>query len=173
MATFHLFVIYAMGLGPVSDLYGGFRARAAGLAHLLVMDAKLRDENTVGRPQLRLIEQVLSLSELCAHLQVTAQTIYDLRSQGRGPRGFRVGRELRLLARPRLLQRWLRALGEDPDTSDDGSDGAAVVARSRRHGARSHGSMSLVRPPRPLPSLTGGAMPSSHQPDDAFSPQRL
>lgn len=41
------------------------------------------------------IDGVLSLSELCAQLQVSAQTIYDLRSQGRGPRGFRVGRELR------------------------------------------------------------------------------
>ena len=108
VATLHLFAIYAMGLGPASDLLGGFRARAAGLAHLLVMDAKLRDENTVGRPQLRLIEQVLSLSELCAHLQVTAQTIYDLRSQGRGPKGFRVGRELRF--RISEVEAWLERM---------------------------------------------------------------
>ena len=40
------------------------------------------------------LDTVLSLSEL-ARLGVTVQTIYDLRSQGRGPRGFRVGRELR------------------------------------------------------------------------------
>ncbi len=38
---------------------------------------------------------VLSLSELASRPQVSVQTIYDLRSQRRGPRGFRVGRELR------------------------------------------------------------------------------
>jgi excisionase family DNA binding protein len=41
------------------------------------------------------IEQILSISELAARLRVSVQTLYDLRSQGRGPRGFRVGRELR------------------------------------------------------------------------------
>jgi excisionase family DNA binding protein len=46
-------------------------------------------------PQLEALEPVLSLSELAARLRVSVQTIYDLRSQGRGPRGFRVGRELR------------------------------------------------------------------------------
>ena len=40
------------------------------------------------------LDTVLSLSEL-ARLGVTVQTIYDLRGRGRGPRGFRVGRELR------------------------------------------------------------------------------
>ena len=41
------------------------------------------------------LDTVLSLSELAARTGVTVHTIYDLRSQGRGPRGFRVGRELR------------------------------------------------------------------------------
>jgi predicted DNA-binding transcriptional regulator AlpA len=59
------------------------------------MDTNTHDEHSAGPPQLTLIEQVLSLSELCAHLGVSVQTMYDLRSQGRGPRGFRVGRELR------------------------------------------------------------------------------
>jgi excisionase family DNA binding protein len=45
-----------------------------------------------------ILEAVLSLSELAARLRVSVQTIYDLRSQGRGPRGFRVGRELRFRA---------------------------------------------------------------------------
>ena len=31
------------------------------------------------------IEPVLSLAELAAHLSVSAQTLYDLRSKGRGP----------------------------------------------------------------------------------------
>jgi hypothetical protein len=38
---------------------------------------------------------VLTLSQLAAQLGVTVKTLYDLRSQGRGPRGFCVGRELR------------------------------------------------------------------------------
>ncbi|MDQ3358192.1 MAG: helix-turn-helix domain-containing protein [Actinomycetota bacterium] len=41
------------------------------------------------------IEQILSISELAARLRISVQTLYDLRRQGRGPRGFRVGRELR------------------------------------------------------------------------------
>ena len=39
-------------------------------------------------------EQAWSLKELAGRLQVNCQTIYDLRSQGRGPTGFRIGREL-------------------------------------------------------------------------------
>lgn len=77
------------------------------------MDTKFRDENTAGRPPLKIVEQVLSLSELCAHLQVTAQTIYDLRSQGRGPRGFRVGRELRF--RISEVEGWLKRMEQDDD----------------------------------------------------------
>jgi excisionase family DNA binding protein len=60
------------------------------------------------RSRLQLVEQVLSLTELCEHLQVSAQTIYDLRSQGRGPRGFRVGRELRF--RISEIEAWLARL---------------------------------------------------------------
>jgi len=65
------------------------------LAHLTVMKTeKIRDRST-NTTTLSLVDGVLSLTELCTQLQVSAQTIYDLRSQGRGPRGFRVGRELR------------------------------------------------------------------------------
>lgn len=59
-------------------------------------------------PTRSLVEGVLSLSELCADLQVSAQTIYDLRSQGRGPTGFRVGRELRF--RVAEIDAWLQRL---------------------------------------------------------------
>jgi predicted DNA-binding transcriptional regulator AlpA len=52
--------------------------------------------------------EVVTLSELCAHLHVPAQTLYDLRSQGRGPRGFRVGRELRFRAGE--IEAWLASL---------------------------------------------------------------
>jgi excisionase family DNA binding protein len=44
------------------------------------------------------VEPILSLPELASRLGVTAQTIYDLRNQGRGPRGFRLGRHLRFRA---------------------------------------------------------------------------
>ncbi len=113
MASPHLFDTYALGAGYASGALGAFRAHAVGLAHLPVMDAKTLTENPAERPQLRLIEQVLSLSELCAHLQVSAQTIYDLRSQGRGPRAFRVGRELRF--RISEVEAWLARMEQDDD----------------------------------------------------------
>lgn len=37
----------------------------------------------------------LTLSELAAYLAVGPQALLDLRSKGCGPRGFRVGRQLR------------------------------------------------------------------------------
>jgi len=40
----------------------------------------------------------MTLSELAAYLSVSTQALYDLRSKGRGPRGFRVGRQLRFRA---------------------------------------------------------------------------
>lgn len=58
----------------------------------------------------RTLDTVLSLSELAARLGVTVQTIYDLRSQGRGPRGFRVGRELRF--RISEIDAWLACMEE-------------------------------------------------------------
>jgi excisionase family DNA binding protein len=51
------------------------------------------------------------LSQLAAQLGVTVQTLYDLRSQGRGPRGFRVGRELRF--RVTEVEAWLAQLEAD------------------------------------------------------------
>jgi excisionase family DNA binding protein len=54
---------------------------------------------------------VLTLSQLAAQLGVTVQTLYDLRSQGRGPRGFRVGRELRF--RISEVDYWLAQLEAD------------------------------------------------------------
>jgi excisionase family DNA binding protein len=111
--SLHLFARLASTPAHPSGLFGGPRALPAGLAHLLVMDADTRDANAADRSQLSLIEQVLSLSELCAHLHVSAQTIYDLRSQGRGPRGFRVGRELRF--RVSEVEAWLQRMENDDD----------------------------------------------------------
>jgi len=55
-------------------------------------------------------EPVLSTSDLAKRLHVSVQTLYDLRSRGRGPRGFRVGRELRF--RLSEVEAWLRRLEE-------------------------------------------------------------
>ena len=77
--------------------FGRARRRSGHPAHLLCMET-----NTPAREAL---EPVLSLSELAARLHVSIQTIYDLRSQGRGPRGFRVGRELRF--RVSEIDSWL------------------------------------------------------------------
>jgi excisionase family DNA binding protein len=54
---------------------------------------------------------VLSLSQLASQLGVSVQTLYDLRSQGRGPRGFRVGRELRF--RVGEVDTWLAQMEAD------------------------------------------------------------
>ncbi|MGB3184514.1 MAG: helix-turn-helix domain-containing protein [Ornithinimicrobium sp.] len=101
----HLFRSYGSNAVYSSGLFGVFRPGAAGLAHLLYMDTTTTPSTDPGRTQLQLIEQCLSLSELCAHLQVSVQTIYDLRSQGRGPRGFRVSREVRF--RVSEIEAWL------------------------------------------------------------------
>lgn len=113
MASPHLFRTYDLDQGYPSGLLGLSRAHMARLAHLLVMESKTSAITDPARPPLRLIEQVLSLSELCAHLHVNAQTIYDLRSQGRGPRGFRVGRELRF--RISEIDAWLDRMERDDD----------------------------------------------------------
>ena len=84
------------GLGPS-------RPRAAGLAHLVCMETTTHPQTALG--------PVLTLSQLATQLGVTVQTLYDLRSQGRGPRGFRVGRELRF--RVSEVDAWLDELEAD------------------------------------------------------------
>ena len=107
MAGPHIFRPYRLNRGVPSGLFRASRHRSGRLAHLLCMDDTITGRNTQHAP-LQLIEQVLSLTELCDHLHVTAQTIYDLRSQGRGPNGFRVGRELRF--RVSEIEAWLARL---------------------------------------------------------------
>ena len=113
MASPHLLRTYGSNRSYPSVHFGLSRPGAVGLAHLLVMEAKSTRNTDPDRPSPRLVEQVLSLSELCAQLQVSAQTIYDLRSQGRGPRGFRVVRELRF--RISEIEAWLDRMEHDDD----------------------------------------------------------
>ncbi|SDJ96267.1 transcriptional regulator, AlpA family [Nocardioides sp. YR527] len=102
---------------------GPSRCLVARLAHLEGMTTHTTNASSETTPFMSGIEPVLSLTELCEHLHVPAQTIYDLRSQGRGPRGFRVGRELRF--RIGEIESWLARL-EDCDqqhASDPGPGG--------------------------------------------------
>lgn len=104
-------------LGPTgphaSPRLGRSRALPEPLAHLMVMKTEKIRGASVNATTLSLVDDVLTLSELCAQLQVSAQTIYDLRSQGRGPRGFRVGRELRF--RVSEIDAWLTRLESEDD----------------------------------------------------------
>ncbi|TFC61200.1 DNA-binding protein [Cryobacterium sp. TMT2-15-1] len=56
------------------------------------------------------LEPVLTTSELAEYLGVHVQAIYDLRTDGRGPSGIRVGREIRY--RVSDVLRWLDGLHE-------------------------------------------------------------
>ena len=72
------------------------------LEHLWVMDS----ERHFGLG----LEPVLTTSELAEYLGVQTQAIYDLRTDGRGPSGIRVGREIRF--RVSDVVRWLDGLHE-------------------------------------------------------------
>lgn len=41
------------------------------------------------------LDELLTMAELCAMLKLSRETIYTLRKNGTGPRGYRVGRQLR------------------------------------------------------------------------------
>ncbi len=87
MAVGHLLDSYSRVLAAAVPRLEASRTPLGALARLGVM-------NTHPRPH-EPVEPVLTVSELAAALAVNAQTLYDLRSKGRDPRGFRVGRELR------------------------------------------------------------------------------
>ncbi len=100
MASQHLVSRKSVACPTSSARLGVSRPNAAQLAHLVCMTTTTPPETGLG--------PVLTLSQLAAQLGVTVQTLYDLRSQGRGPRGFRVGRELRF--RVSEVDSWLAQL---------------------------------------------------------------
>jgi hypothetical protein len=111
MAAPHLLRTLPRNRVHPSGLLGPSRPVPGGLAHLRVMKTKKAEKALDNAPKaqvLSVVEGVLSLSELCAQLQVGTQTIYDLRSQGRGPRGFRPHR-----LRHTAAHRWLAAGGSE------------------------------------------------------------
>lgn len=99
--------------GPPSAGLASFRRRSARLAHLWCMETDTTPL-AISRHTDRHVDEpahlgaVVTLAELAAQLHVNVQTLYDLRSQGRGPRGFRVGRELRF--RLAEVEEWLARL---------------------------------------------------------------
>ncbi|MDJ0348428.1 helix-turn-helix domain-containing protein [Cryobacterium sp. PH29-G1] len=66
------------------------------------------------------LEPVLTTSELAEYLGVQVQAIYDLRTDGRGPSGIRVGREIRY--RVSDVRLWLDGLHE-PERALPGGGG--------------------------------------------------
>lgn len=100
MAFGHLMDTYRRAGVETRGAIGPSRRASIGLVHLSGMDTRITAHDA--------IEPVLTLSQLAAHLSVGVQTLYDLRSKGRGPRGFRVGRELRF--RESEVDAWLARL---------------------------------------------------------------
>lgn len=96
----------------VGKVHDPVRLGWSGLEHLRAMDT----ERLSGLG----LEPVLTTSELAEYLGVHVQAIYDLRTDGRGPSGIRVGREIRY--RVSDVRRWLDGLHE-PQRSLSGRGG--------------------------------------------------
>jgi predicted DNA-binding transcriptional regulator AlpA len=94
---------------------GTSRDRSGSLAYVSGMS-----ETSNANPSL---EPVLTTSELAPHLRVPVQTIHDLRHAQRGPRGFRVGREM--CYRLSEVQAWV----EDMEAHDHAADLVEGVVR--------------------------------------------
>jgi len=93
-------------LGPARTIWDG-------LGHLGVMDT----ERLSGLG----LEPILTTRELADYLGLNVQAIYDLRADGRGPSGVRVGRELRY--RVSDVRRWLDSLHEpEPSLASTGAE---------------------------------------------------
>jgi excisionase family DNA binding protein len=80
-------------------------------AHLCCMDTTAQRQTRPHPASEHSLAPVVTMSQLASQLGVGIQTIYDLRSQGRGPRGFRVGRELRF--RVSEIDSWLAQMEAD------------------------------------------------------------
>ena len=107
MATGHLLDTFRASLDLRPLALGRSRPGSVGLAHLGVMDTTHPTQTTRDA-----LEPVFTITELATELSVSTQALYDLRSKGRGPTGFRVGRQLRF--RQSEIEAWLARLeGED------------------------------------------------------------
>jgi excisionase family DNA binding protein len=84
---------------------------SARLAHLCGMETTAQHQTANRSSSEQGLHRVVTMSQLALQLGVSVQTLYDLRSQGRGPRGFRVGRELRF--RISEIDAWLAQMEAD------------------------------------------------------------
>ncbi len=57
-------------------------------------------------------DRLLTLPEVCDYLGITAPTMYSLRHQGRGPLGYKVGRQLRF--RRTEIDAWIESQRDEP-----------------------------------------------------------
>lgn len=89
-----------------SEVFASPRGVWGRLGHLLDMNS----ERLAGLG----LEPMLTTSELAEYLGLHVQAIYDLRADGRGPAGIRVGRELRY--RISDVRSWLDRLHEPEST---------------------------------------------------------
>ena len=112
MASQHLISRKSAHRPRFSDRLDPSGRGSARLAHLCGMDTETqRQTRTRASAEHPGLGSVGTLSQLAAQLGVSVQTLYALRSQGRGPRGFRVGRELRF--RVSEVDSWLARLEAD------------------------------------------------------------
>ena len=122
MASQHLVSRKSADRPPFSARLDRSGMSSAGRVHLCGMDTTAQRQT---RPHASAEQQglgsVVTLSPFAAQLGVSVQTLYDVRSQGRGPRGFRVGRELRF--RVSEVDSWLAQM-------------EAADAERHPHGAR-------------------------------------
>lgn len=61
------------------------------------------------------LEPLLGVAELAEYLGVPPQRVYDWRLSGTGPRGYRIGRELKFPVSE--VRRWLAERAEGPSVS--------------------------------------------------------
>ncbi|WP_404434342.1 helix-turn-helix domain-containing protein [Microbacterium lacus] len=66
------------------------------------------------------LEPIITTSELADYLGVNVQAIYDLRADGNGPTGVRVGREIRF--RVSVVRDWLDARHESRSAAGAGGE---------------------------------------------------
>jgi len=90
----------------------GSRRTSGRLVHLAGMSTENHHETLASTGSTPSGLEVITITDLAEKLGVTAQTIDDLRTKGRGPRGFRVGR--RLMFRVCEIEAWLAEM-EDAD----------------------------------------------------------
>lgn len=101
-----------MASGRLLDTYSGRIAPAAPVWDSLVASWPVpRTPGGMDTDVTSATAPTMTLSELAAYLSVSNQALYDLRSKGRGPRGFRVGRQLRF--RLTEVEAWIASMEAD------------------------------------------------------------